>query len=215
MNKIQGIFFRDIRNDYVANILKELYIDCVYDQFFRGKKDLITIDLGSNVGLFTQYAVPYSKIVYSVEPSLQHFETLNQLITFNNLTNVIPIRKAISNKNGTVTFYHNPNSTAFSLTELVTGQEKEIVESITLEDLFKEQKIDHVDILKIDVEGEELKIIGSSNFDNIAAKIKTIVGEFHSFMGVSPSLLVAALRDRGYQVRQLPTDASVFVAERL
>ena len=57
------------------------------------KKDLIVLDVGANIGLFTQYVSEYAKQVYSIEPSDIHSRALNKLVTFNQLKNVTTIKK--------------------------------------------------------------------------------------------------------------------------
>lgn len=202
MQVTQGIFFKDFSNAYVPNILTEIYTDKIYDPFLKGKKDLTIIDLGANIGLWTFYAQDKAKVVYSVEPAAQHFDTLQTMLAYNNFSNVVPINKAISHENGTATFHHSRNSTMFTLKdnlgEMDNG-ESETVETITIDKLFDDYKIDHVDFIKMDVEGEEPFLIGSAGFAKVAPKIDMIVGEVHVWSGVNPEQTMATLRDYGFE----------------
>lgn len=217
MQELKGIFFRDIENDHLFEIIKEMYHDRVYDPFLKDKKDLTIIDLGANIGLFTYYAYDKAKVIYSVEPSAQHFETLTSMLTFNHFDKAIPIKCAVSNVDGTQTFYHNTNSTMFSLKPEVNGLpgEAEEVRTVTLETLFKENNIEYADFIKMDVEGVENLIVGSSSFDRVADKIGTILGEFHTWSGINPKQFETAFLDRGFDFTWLNrTEASIFSAIR-
>ncbi|MEK9208156.1 MAG: FkbM family methyltransferase [Patescibacteria group bacterium] len=212
---INGIFFRDFKNAYIPEILKEIYRDKVYDPYLKEKKDLVIMDVGANIGLFTQYAYTYAKSVYSVEPSKDHAEVLNTMIAYNKLDKVIVINAAISNSDGTAKFYHNENVTMYSLKDAVNGkpQEVEDVKTYALDTLFSEYKIDYIDFMKLDVEGSECEIIGSKGFENVREKIGTIVGEYHNWSGYNPHQLEASFRDNGFYFEWLrKTEATLFLA---
>src|SRR3989304_2372908 len=160
-DSLQALFFRDIQNNYVAQILKEVYIDKIYDPYVSGRHDLIILDCGANQGLTTYYFYPFAKKIYSVEPSKQHVEVLNAMVKCNDMGDkVTVIQKAMSHENGVKTFYHNTNTTMFSLKPQVSDKgEKEEVDAITFDALFKENNIDHVDFVKLDIEGSECEVL--------------------------------------------------------
>lgn len=213
---MQGLFFRNFTGDYIPEIMKEIYFERVYDHLAR--KDMTVIDIGANQGYFTYWAtLKGAKKVYSVEPSELHQEVLNHMIDFNKLREkVTPIQAAISNFTGTGTFYHNVNTTMFSLQEAVKDAkgETEQVKVMTLSDLFKEYNIDHVDLMKVDTEGEEFKIFSSEAFTEVAPKIDQIVVEWHSWTNIIGIQLITMLQDRGYKCDQIKTQATVFTAIR-
>lgn len=217
MQDINGFFFRDFDNCYLPEILKEIYRDRVYDPYLKGKKDLVMADFGANIGMFSYYAHDMAKVIYAVEPSKQHFEVLTKMIEFNGLERVKPIKKALSNKNGKTTFYHNNNTTMFSLKSEVNSlpSESEEVETIDFEQFFIENDIKHLDFVKIDIEGSEAEVFGSSAFDKVADKIDLIMGEFHTWSGVNPAQFANYLRDAGFSFKWADaTEASLFIAER-
>lgn len=215
MQSIQGLFFRDFENAYFPEILKEMYRDKVYEPYLHDKKDLVMMDLGANVGLFTFYAYKYAKTIYSVEPSASHFEELTTMLTYNKMDRAVPLKLAVSYKDGEETFYHNENSTMFSLKAEVNGlpSESEVVKTATLTTIFKENKIDHIDFMKLDVEGSEYQIVAGDEFAKVAPKIGTIIGEFHSWSNVNPHQFSSALIDNGFEFKWLnATEASLFSA---
>ena len=90
----------------------------------------------------------------------------------------------------------------------------ERVKTIRLDTFMKEYKLDHVDFMKLDAEGEEFNILGGTGFGNIADKIDTIVGESHSWGGRNPNQLRSAMQERGFTVTTMPSDAMIFVWRR-
>ena len=206
---LQGIFYRDWDQDQITDILKEIFFERLYLPLVQDKKDLTIVDVGANVGLFTLWMYPYAKKIYSVEPSAIHCETLGKMVEFNKMDKVEIIQKALSDKDGEATFYHIENTTAFTLTKASTGiTGTETVPTVSIATLLKD--IPHIDILKIDIEGAEGTAFGNSSFDEVAGKIDNIVMEYHNWCGLSVPLLMNTIRDRGFSVQQLPTNALVF-----
>jgi FkbM family methyltransferase len=212
---MQGIFYNKFDGSYIPHILKELYIEKVYAPYLEGKKDLVVVDAGSNVGLFTQYVAPYAKKIYAIEPAREHLGVLSHMVIYNKLTNVEIIPKALSHMNKEMMFFHSKNRTMHSLNKRVddTG-ESEVVQTTTMDKLFKDYDIKHVDFMKLDVEGVEVDLVGSEGFEKVADKIDCMVVEWHQWSGRNPSQLVTTLRDYGFTVSPIQADASLFVAKR-
>lgn len=218
MKQIQGIFFRDFSTSYIPEILKELYRDAIYEPFLSGRKDLVMLDLGGNIGLWSFYASQYAKQIYCVEPSQAHQEVIKQMLSFNKIKNVTPVQVAVSHQDGEATFYHNENVTMYSLKQEVNNkpEEAEKVRTVTLKTLFDELKLDHVDFMKMDIEGSESEVFGSQAFAEVAQKIDTCVGEFHTWSGVNPKQFETYFLDNGFSFRWLnATEAQTFVAQRI
>lgn len=225
---LEAIYFHDFKNSFIPNILEEVYRDKVYAPFLEGQKDLIIVDCGANIGLTSYYFKDFAKTVYSIEPSKQHLECIEAMIkgvpkvvwekvTYPNpITNIKVCPVAISNHDGTEKFYHSPNTTMFSLKDTVTDKnDYEAVETQTFETFMKNNDIDHIDFLKLDVEGAEDLVITSDGFRNVAPKIKVIMGEYHSWSGMSPPMFANTMTDLGFTFTWLKgTDASVFTAVR-
>jgi FkbM family methyltransferase len=207
MKPLKGIFYRDWNYDRLNDILKEIFFDKLYAPLFVDKKDLTIVDVGANIGLFTLWAYPYAKKIYSVEPSAIHCETLRKMVTFNKMDKVEIIQKALSDKNGEMKLYHSENTTSYMLQPNVNKDPNdfEMVQTITINTLLKD--IPHIDILKVDIEGMEGTVFGNKDFDEVAGKIDQIVMEYHQWCGISIPLLMNTIRDRGFTVTQLPTRA--------
>jgi len=216
VSKLQAFYFQDFKNSFLPHILKEVYLDRIYDQYTHGKKDLTIVDLGSNIGITNFYFKDYAKRLIAVEPSKDHIETLKAMHAQNDMNNVEIYPYAISSKNGTETFYHNSNTTMFSLRGEVNNQGiSEKVETKTLYQLMDDLKIKHIDILKMDIEGSEYDLIVSDGFAKVKDKIDLILGEFHTWSGVNPQQFATCFMDYGYEFKWMnATAASTFVAKR-
>lgn len=202
-----------IESTYIHAILKEIYQDRVYASLLSGKKDLVIMDVGANIGLTAQFFADYAKTVYAIEPSQIHIDCIKEAIKFNDIKNIKPYKYAVGSENGTMTLNHNANTTMFSLSKAV-GQEGEEVEVFTLPALFKKLKVDHVDFMKLDVEGVEMEVIGGEPFLEVADKIDSMLIEYHTWSGRNPGQLVQALTNAGFKVGRMPTDATLFIATK-
>jgi len=129
----------------------------------------------------------------------------------------VPCKYAISNKNGTTKFYHSPNSTMFSLSEAATNkQDFEEVETVTMDEFMKRNKLDHIDFLKLDVEGTECELLASDEFKKWSPKIDVICGEWHQWAACNQIQFANMFKDLGYQFRwDHNTKAACFNAVRI
>lgn len=206
------IHFLNWKNSYIPNILQEIYLQKIYNQFLSGKKDLTLLDLGSNIGLWSMYAAQYAKQVYAFEPAKETYDVAVKNITDNNLTNVKLIQKAIDTKDGTMTLFHNENSTMNSLSPFVNTKPEnaEEVKTLRLDTFVKNEKIERIHFAKIDVEGIEDRIFASESFKNIVPVLDSFIYEWHSWSNSNPNIINGGLRDYGYEVKQIPSDATIF-----
>lgn len=136
------------------------------------------LDIGSNIGEFSKsISEKYNCTCYAVEPYPEHFKKIpetNKVRKFN---------YAISDKSGDV-FLHlsNTNPMAHTILEGRPGCENEIrVPAITLENFINALNIKVIDILKIDIEGAEIRLFNSTP-SSIIKQAKQITIEFHAFV---------------------------------
>ena len=212
-----GILFNKFENSYLPEQLQEMYINKVYEPYLQGRKDLVMLDIGANIGMFSFYAHKYASKIYALEPSKEHMDILKKNMELNQIVNVFPIQKALSHQNGTQDFYHNDNVTMFSLKPEVNSrpQDKETVTTITFDKLLEEIGEKHIDFCKMDVEGAESEIFGSEGFDKVKNQIDMFLGEYHSWSSVNPQMFETFFLDRGFSFEWTnKTSATTFVAKR-
>jgi FkbM family methyltransferase len=218
---MHGLFFNPpIEENYIGHIVAEIYKDRIYDPFLRGQKGLTILDIGANIGIFSYYASQFAEKIYALEPSLEHFATLQHQLAFNHLENVCPFKLALANFTGKAEFYHNQNKTMYSLMPAVQDPklgglpQKELVDCITIEDFLNQNKIGHVDFMKLDAEGAEFDILGGEAFAKVAERICMILVESHYFANPKNNKLLESLKRNGYRVKQIPNEASLWIAAR-
>ena len=101
----------------------------------------VIIDVGANIGYYTiQFAHRTNGIVYAFEPMNYQFEVLKRNIELNDLGNVCPIQKIVSDKSGVERIYFSGMNNTAASSMVVETDEFEDVPSITL-DKFCEKKI--------------------------------------------------------------------------
>lgn len=212
-------FTPPLQTNFWGHIMEELWKSRIYDPYLPlNKSGSVALDIGANVGLVSYYLAQHFEKVYSLEPSSEHFDNLMQMLTFNELTNVVtPIKKALFMENGKFGFGGPKDNTTMKSLHTATwqdGKPEEKVETITLEKLFEEFGIDHVNLMKLDCEGSEHEILSHPSFKNVADKINTIIVERHQWSGRHPNQLNEALKNAGFTVEQIPNQADLVVAKR-
>jgi FkbM family methyltransferase len=149
---------------------------CIYERFgCKIEKGDIVVDLGANVGVFSNaaYYKGASKI-YSFEPSQIAFECLIR----NNPINSEVFKMGVSNKNGFENIFLNSTDDTMCGTFLNEGEISEFVPITTLDSLFENKIFEKIDFLKIDVEGYERKVLEGISDENLS-KVKKVSLEFH------------------------------------
>ncbi len=128
---------------------------------------MVVVDGGANYGIYSLAAarlVGPAGRVFSFEPGLESFSVLRKNIELNCLHNVRAFRAALADKEGTAPLYHSgrgPNS--FSLARPEHGScGSEVVATLPLNQVLRQEKAEQVGLIKLDVEGaEELALRGA------------------------------------------------------
>ena len=114
------------------------------------KKESVVVDVGANIGYYTLLLVQKCKKVYAFEPDKECFLILKKNVEENKLGNVVLINKAVGDKNEQRAIIKDKSNYGNSR----VGEGKG-VECVRLDDVIKEK----VDLMKIDVQGYEEKVI--------------------------------------------------------
>lgn len=158
-------------------IIRQINTERIYDRFLKDKKDLVILDIGANVGLFTLYAKDSASRIVSVEPTPSHQHLFEKIA--GKYENVELVKAALSNKDEDINFYIcNYNSTCNSLVEREGDVVK--VEGLTFESLLKRVNLEHVDFCKIDIEGSEMIAITEETLKPVYDKIDRMFIEVHA-----------------------------------
>ena len=145
-----------------VRFIEEIILKGCYspDANFRINPNFTVIDAGANIGVFTVTAALQAKggKVIAIEPESENFQFLKANVEANGLKNVVLVNKAISDTTGTARMYVTNPGTNSILLEPTTPDipiEVKICQSITMNELLEANKLDQVDLMKMDIEGAE------------------------------------------------------------
>lgn len=156
----------------------------ILDQLNSGKFSVgigdIAFDVGANIGLFSIFISSNFRKVYAVEPTEEHIEVMEDLISCLEISNISIIPKALSLVSEGVRFYTgNVNSTMNSLVPCHQHTSFIEVEGLTIDEIFRLE--DNIDFLKMDIEGGELALFENSDFIKKISYIPSVRVEVHDF----------------------------------
>lgn len=147
----------------------------------------LIVDLGAHIGLATLYFKQQfpDNTILALEPYKNNFDLLVCNVNQNGLKNITCINKAIANKSGKTIFYVDTTDTNWFSTGGFTQNAwnnrqitKQIeVDCISLDDLVRQNSIEHIDILKVDIEGFEQSLF--KNNSKALSITDNVIFEFH------------------------------------
>ncbi|MBX3052998.1 MAG: FkbM family methyltransferase [Caldilineaceae bacterium] len=131
---------------------------------------MVVVDAGANVGLYTVISsalVGANGRVYAFEPGRLTFERLQRNLYLNQCQNVIATRVALSNTNSPMVLRVDAAHPTLDGHRFVRPMDEvihptatdEIVKCQTLDDCLRQQGVDRIHFMKVDVEGAELALL--------------------------------------------------------
>ena len=149
-----------LRKTFESYIMSPDWEELMTQMFKQVVKDGDTVlDLGANLGYYTLLAaklVGKKGKVYAFEPEPRNYNLLLKNIELNGYDNVIPMQKAVSNKTEVVKlFLNSEDSGAHTIRQSDSNKEFIEVESVALDDFFKDE-LHPIDVIKMDIEGTEM-----------------------------------------------------------
>ena len=163
----------------------EFFVDKIYGKFLEDKKFKNVVDVGANVGLWTEYIRNVADVeqVYLVEPNIIALQILNK--TYGNESNINVVGSAMSNFDGELElFVDGDNSLISSIVtkhmddNFGTTSRKMTVNSIRFDTFIQKYGITNIDLMKVDIEAAEYDLFESMSESDFSI-IQNILVEYH------------------------------------
>ncbi|MHA7057575.1 FkbM family methyltransferase [Aquimarina sp. M1] len=134
----------------------------IFDYFID--KNSVVLDIGSWSGVLTLYAAKIAKKVHALDPDPVCFSELNMNVALNPVISgkIKTYQTAISDKKETLRLSAREaygQSSSSILTRKRDNEHSFEIKTISLFDFLKVEHIQHIDFIKMDVEGAEFKIL--------------------------------------------------------
>ncbi len=182
--------------------------------------DGVFVDIGANMGycsLLMSEKVGEDGKVFAIEPSERDFLRLVDNVSLNELSNVSVYRLAISDKSGNVKISIAPEErsslntlgTAFSNKGIEELRTEDVI-STTLDKFVKQEEINKIDVIKMDIEGSEFKALKGARESIEKYRPALIVGVNKNSLNASGSSvedimsMLKALRYKVYYLNENP-----------
>jgi FkbM family methyltransferase len=186
-------------------------------------------DIGANIGYYSIVAAARCGRVYAFEPVPKLFETLQENIALNPRFDISPIPIALARYTRPTTFFvvDDPGNQGLSSLNESPGAQPIRIQAQSLDDFVTKQRVDRIDLMKVDVEGAEVQVFqgGTEALGSEAAP--DIIFECHPGAASHETLRSFGYRiyefrgQRNYEARnlyaskrELPTRISPLLRER-
>ena len=188
-------------------------------RFFQSacRDGMTFLDVGANLGYYTALAAravgPNGRVL-AVEPDPDSFGYLEQTIAANAVGNVQAFPVAASDAPATLPLYISTDNRGDNRL-YASGEDRPQVEVTArpLDALLRENKIDTVDLIKIDVQGYEPKVIAGLRETITASPNLTLLTEFWpqgiDEAGEDANEFLQTLRELGLTLHELQPDGSL------
>lgn len=170
---VDGIKIRLDLRDWIPQLIfvwGDYTIERSATTYFRSilKPGMIFIDIGANIGYYTLIA---SKVlgntgrIFAFEPVSRNIAILEENININKFSNITVIQKALSNEENQAVKIYLPTDdmcgmgSLRQLNDVNYSGEFEIINTTTFENFLNSYGVSKVDVIKIDVEGNELNVL--------------------------------------------------------
>lgn len=190
-----------------------LYQEMYTDQHWKFELDKgdIVIDAGAEIGSFAIKAaniVGAKGKVIAIEPDINNLAVLKKNIEANRLRNVVVVPKGLWSKRCVKKFYldywpglHSlfENRPGSPLRRKLQGRSSAEIEVDTLDNILRDLKIKHVDLMKMDIEGAEIEALkGAESILNME-NLKLVIEAFHEVNGQPTyKVIIPFLQKRGF-----------------
>ena len=177
LNPSDGIISAEIARAHFY----ELDVTPVFESYLSGAK--VVVDAGANIGWFTLVAgkkAPTGAVVLAFEPNATNFWYLAKSIEANHFSNVKTFNVALSDRVGTALLRASPDGAHPGMHSIVFDFDTSGVEvpTTTLAKTLEDLNLREIDVLKLDVEGAEPRVLKGAGALFLERRIRNIFIEW-------------------------------------
>jgi FkbM family methyltransferase len=189
-------------------LIEEIFIYQEY-QFKCNNDSPSVIDCGSNIGfsiLYFKKCYPLARII-AFEPDVDACAVLKKNLAVNKIQNVTVYNVALSDVSGQAKLFKDTTPSASLTTSLYQSGNRTNFKSVSMQTLsgFFHQK---VDLIKMDVEGSEVKILEEIIASKKIGLVNEMIIEYHPHIaGLPAESFVAKLHDQNFLCSLTKTNA--------
>ncbi len=203
----------DARDYVTAHILADSIYEPTITSLTTGllKEGAVFVDVGANVGYYTLLAsvlVGAGGMVVAIEPNPDTVERLRRNIRLNKFTNIFTVPVAATETEQYLEFFEadvsNTGKSSLS-SKNARSSKSAVVRGIPLDEIIQGHNIQRVDLVKIDVEGAELRVLQgmSAIMETFRPTIITeLFPELLANLGASVDQVAECFRYKGYVLAQ-------------
>ncbi|MEP6495567.1 MAG: FkbM family methyltransferase [bacterium] len=181
-----------------VKVFHQVFVDLEHDVKSLTGDATVIVDAGANVGfssVFFATAFPRARVI-AIEPEDSNYAQLVKNSAA--YPNVVPVHAALWSERRRVRIA-NPESEQWAFRVAASGSgDKEgdgLIAALGVADVMADYKLDHIDILKIDIEGAETEVFGSG-CEAWITDVGSIVIELHDYLKDGCSTAVHSAMDR-------------------
>jgi FkbM family methyltransferase len=179
------------------------------------RPDMVAIDIGAHFGYFTLLLAGRAARVYAFEPAPANFRALTRTLAINAVNNVEACPLAVSACDGLAVLEVTRASSICRLRGNSSSEEEEMVraldvQTVSLDSFVRAAGVERVDLVKIDVEGEELRVL--LGMQEVVRRWRpAILVEVHTCLsdGEDPRQVLHLLDRWGYTCRDVDAGGAV------
>lgn len=161
-------------DQYELQKWQEVNGDYTHNLEYNFNQDSIIMDLGGYTGVWAKEIIKrYDCNVYLVEPILESYKVLLEKFKSNEKVHIL--KAGVGTKNTEKLIYINGDSTSFNIE---TG-EAITVEIRTLDRILSQWNLKEVDLLQVNIEGDEYELLKHMIDTELVDRFKNIQIQFH------------------------------------
>jgi FkbM family methyltransferase len=138
----------------------------------------IVFDVGGYKGEWSEKLIPkYNCFIFIFEPVKEYYDII--INKFRNNKKIKVYNFGLSNEDKHIEICKDENK---SSTNIMNTSNKEVIELVDISNFIIKNNINKIDLLKINIEGDEYNVIDSLFKNNIIKNILNIQVQFHNFV---------------------------------